>query len=680
MKRIAGLLVMSALFIVHVFPSAVVNAVREQEINGGLLFAAPGGTSATCSSWADACDLQTALSTAAAGNEIWAQAGTYKPTSGTDSTISFVLKSGVAIYGGFLGTETACDQRDWLANETILSGEIGNLSVKTDNTFHVVRANGVDASALLDGFSIVDAYTSYNDPDARGGGFYCSNGASPTLKNLIIQDNHSRNDGGGMYNNASAPALTNVSFLNNSAATLGGGMANKLSNPVLLNVLFQGNSGGYAGGMYNDTSSPYLKNAVFEDNTASLNGGGMSNWFSSFPYLDGVEFTGNTSGTYGGGMMNYNSSPTIKDGLFTDNTSADGGGMYNWGASGGTSDPKLTNVTFDSNIATTGDGGALYNLFSTPTFKNVIIHANSSAARNGGGIYNASSSPVFEDVTFSNNTSAKAGGGMYNYGTYEIPSSPSMLRVTFVGNMASDWLYGDGGGMFNYDWCSPTLTDVVFQSNRAEHDGGGMYNNQATFAVLRRVLFAGNFSDNHGGGLFNTAAYPDMENVTFDGNTANENGGGMCSWAVISPLNMKNVTFVNNNTVYGDGGGIFNSTTNGFALRNAILWGNVPTQIVGGGFVDYSIVQGGYGGTGNLDLDPLLLASANNGGYSKTLALPAGSPAIDAGDPATCPAVDQRGFFRPIDGDGVDGPRCDMGAYEFASYHESRLYLPVLLK
>lgn len=680
MKRIAVVLVLCALLLAFAFPSPAVRAEKPPQTKGGVLFATPGGASTACSSWVDACDLQAALSLAAAGEEIWARAGTYKAITGTDSAISFELKSGVAIYGGFLGTETDREQRDWQANETILSGEIGDPAVKTDNTYHVVRANGVDASAVLDGFSVIDGYTSYNDPDARGGGIYCSNGASPTLKHLIIQTNHSRNDGAGMYNNASAPTLTDISFLNNSAAALGGGMANKQSNPILTNVLFQGNTGGYGGGMYNDTSSPYLKDVVFEENTASLNGGGMSNWFSSFPYLDGVEFSDNSSGTYGGAMMNYNSSPVIRNSLFINNSSADGGAMYNWGVSGGSSSPQMTNVTFDGNTATAGDGGAMFNKFGTPTFKNVIIHANSSTNRNGGAIYNESSSPIFEEVTFSNNTSKKAGGGMYNFGNYTFPSSPSLLRVTFIGNVASDSMYGDGGGMFNYDWCSPTLTDVVFQSNRAEHDGGGMYNNQVTFAVLRRVLFAGNFSDNHGGGLFNTAAYPDLENVTFDGNTANENGGGMCSWAVISPLNMLNVTFVNNTTVYGDGGGIFSSEANGFALRNAILWGNHPTQIVGGGTVDYSIVQGGHDGTGNLDLDPLLLASANNGGYTKTLALQIGSPAIDSGNPEACPSVDQRGFLRPIDGDGLEGPRCDMGAYEYASYYESKIFLPMLVK
>ena len=55
---------------------------------------------------------------------------------------------------------------------------------------------------------------------------------------------------------------------------------------------------------------------------------------------------------------------------------------------------------------------------------------------------------------------------------------------------------------------------------------------------------------------------------------------------------------------------------------------------------------------------------ADNGGNTLTHALLTGSPAIDAGNNATCEATDQRGFSRPIDGDGDTIAVCDMGAYE----------------
>ena len=78
-----------------------------------IRYASSGGLSiGVCDSWATACELAYAVTQASAGEEIWVAAGTYTPTSGVNHTISFTLKDGVAIYGGFAGTETARSQRD----------------------------------------------------------------------------------------------------------------------------------------------------------------------------------------------------------------------------------------------------------------------------------------------------------------------------------------------------------------------------------------------------------------------------------------------------------------------------------------------------------------------------------------------------------------------------------------
>src|SRR6266508_867898 len=113
------------------------------------------------SSWADAYpSLADALAGAASGTEIWVAKGTYKPTSGTDRTATFLLKDGVAIYGGFAGGETQRDQRDWQANITLLSGDLngddsGDVSLpnltREDNSYHVVTGA---TGATLDGVTI----------------------------------------------------------------------------------------------------------------------------------------------------------------------------------------------------------------------------------------------------------------------------------------------------------------------------------------------------------------------------------------------------------------------------------------------------------------------------------------------------------------------------------------------
>ena len=98
------------------------------------------------------------------GGEVWVKYGTYKPTTGEDRYVWFVLKPSVEVYGGFAGTESGRAERNWVANETILSGDINDAGVDTDNSFHVVE--GAD-DAVLDGFTVTGAY---GDMDFAGGG------------------------------------------------------------------------------------------------------------------------------------------------------------------------------------------------------------------------------------------------------------------------------------------------------------------------------------------------------------------------------------------------------------------------------------------------------------------------------------------------------------------------------
>ena len=195
-------------------------------------------------SWGDAfTDLQSALSATSGDDEIWVAEGTYTP--GTDRTATFQLSNGVALYGGFAGTETARSQRDWAAHPTVLSGDLAgndNSNVvcdeptRTDNSYHVVFT-GSGTDAVLDGFTV---------SGGNGGG------------------------GGGMYNDEySSPTVTDVTFSGNSASS-GGGMFNSWCRPRLTNVTFSGNSASWngGGGMYNYDSSPTLTNCILWGNAA----------------------------------------------------------------------------------------------------------------------------------------------------------------------------------------------------------------------------------------------------------------------------------------------------------------------------------------------------------------------------------------------------------------------------
>ncbi|MDP1546374.1 MAG: choice-of-anchor Q domain-containing protein [Anaerolineales bacterium] len=339
-------------------------------------------------SWTDAYKkLQNALAAASSGDQIWVAEGAYYPDAGqnhinNDRTETFQLINGVAIYGGFAGTETLLSQRDPAANLTILSGDIDKDDTDTNgngiiepadgdaiagsNAYHVVTGGGTNNTAILDGFVITAGH---------------ANGASPD------------SNGGGMSNNSSSPTLASLTFIGNTA-TNAGGMYNVSSSPTLTNVTFSDNFGSfYGGGMYNSSfSSPTLTNVTFSGNSAGI-GGGMSNNVSSSPALTNVTFNAN-SATYGGGMSNnVNSSPTLTDVTFSGNTATLGGGMYN-----SSSNPALTNVTFSANSATVG--GGMYNSSSSPTLKNTLI-ANSASGgdcvNNASTLNAASSNNLIED-------------------------------------------------------------------------------------------------------------------------------------------------------------------------------------------------------------------------------------------------------------------------------------------
>ena len=269
-------------------------------------------------SWEDAfTDLQDAL--AVARHDIWVAAGTYTPTSGSDRSVSYVLPEDVAIYGGFAGNEDPATfdlaDRDFQANETILSGDIGVPGNNSDNSYHVVT--GTDG-ATLDGFTITGGYANGSTtPEQSGGGMY-NDATSPTVSNCTFTANEASVGGGGMYNNAAGPTVTHCTFASNSAATNGGGMYNNVASPTVTSCTFFGNAALSGGGMANASGSPTVTNCTFSNNSASRDGGAYFNWRSS-PTITNCTLTANSATNNGGGMFNFASSPLIANCILWDN-------------------------------------------------------------------------------------------------------------------------------------------------------------------------------------------------------------------------------------------------------------------------------------------------------------------------------------------------------------------------
>lgn len=373
------------------------------------------------SDWTVPMDLQTALTTNGC-SEVWVKTGTYRPTSGTDRTISFNILPGVAVYGGFAGSETQRSARNLAANPTTLSGDIGVAGNASDNSFHVLFLDGttaagiITATTVLDGFTIsggnADNSSGLPTGDTSGGlycyGAYADHACSPTLSNLIFSGNSAQNIGGatgffGYSGGASSPALSNVTFINNSAGNSGGAMLNYgyggNSSPTLSNVTFTGNNAAYGGAMYNDgyagTSSPTLSNVTFSGNTAQ-----------------------------------------------------NGGAMFSEGANGGTSSPILSNVTFSGNDAN-NVGGALYNSATTLILHNIILWDN--GANMGAQILNAGGTTTIDHSVVQGSGGSGAGWDA-NLGTDaggNLDANPLLGALAGNGGATQTFLPGAGSSALN---------------------------------------------------------------------------------------------------------------------------------------------------------------------------------------------------------------------------------------
>jgi len=229
-------------------------------------------------------------------------------------------------------------------------------------------------------------------------------------------------------------------------------------------------------------------------------------------------------------------------------------------------------------------------------------------------------------------------------------------------------LYHNQGGGVYLTLGNPTLNNLVISANTTNSQGGGLFNDRST-ASLSNIALRGNSvtgSGHQGGGMFNHVGSPTLSNVLFSGNYAYDAAGLYTDGGTPTLIN---VTFSgnlgnNNSTLHVQGG----TPT----LVNCIFWGNNTTIGGIGATVTHSIIQGGYTGTGNLNVDPLFVdgrlyteAPTTAGDYR----LRYGSPAIDVGNNTPVTSVtDLDGNARLVDGDGDASNVVDPGAYERQAY------------
>jgi hypothetical protein len=295
------------------------------------------------------------------------------------------------------------------------------------------------------------------------------------------------------------------------------------------------------------------------------------------------------------------------------------------------------------------DGGAVRNL-GTLGLTDCVVRDSLSTGQ-AGGIF-SSGTLILTRSTVSGNESAFGGGGIWSSGTLTASDSTIEGNRSFIqGSMGTSG--GGGGGLWTTG--TATLAGCTISDNGARTSGGGI-GCSSTGGALTLVdsTVSGNASnvtglDYAGGGVsVDFMATAVLGNVTVTDNDAYEGGGVAASSGT---LQVRNSIIAGNRDHFGTAPDCERTLS---SLGYNLIGNLTGCQIVGGG----PTLSG---------VDPLLGPLADNGGPTQTRALLPGSPAIDAGNPATpgsggnaCEATDQRGLPRAQPGDAL----CDIGAYE----------------
>ena len=589
------------------------------DIASGIIYVKPNATgTATGNSWANATsDLHNAIHTSGV-TKVFVATGNYNVGSS-----SFIMKNGVAIYGGFNPSSGITD----LSHNRILPTESTTGSVLNgENTRPLIwnNDNGLNNTAILDGFTLM------NGSGIHGGAIYNLN-VAPVFNNLVIKNNAATASGGAIYNVNSSIKLNN-SIITNNTAQYGGGVRNNGSASEFTNVTIKNNtatlatSGAGGGGIFNENSALKLTNVLIANNGTYFQGGGLRS-LSGNPVLTNVTIASNLASVNYSAMEIAGGNPQINNSIIL-------------GTNAGTYIPKYSMIVGNVDMSNGNiPAYAAGDVFTSPAGANFTLKIGSNAINAGSNALFTNLDVNTKDLAGKARVYKYANGGVIDMGAYEseyslvVPDANDIVYVTPSGSgNGSSWAnatsdlhtaiqtmgvskvfvakgtYNVGtnsfvmkNGVEIYGGFDPSAGISDLTHNRimpnASNTNGSILNGEGLRPVIWNVFTSGtamnntaildgftifNGSYSNGAGIRNVYASPTLRNLVIRGNAATSTGAGI--YNENSNPDIYN-TVISGNAVIapfsqsGMGAGIYNGTNSAPTIVNTTIVNNTITGI-----------------------------------------------------------------------------------------------------
>ncbi len=304
--------------------------------------------------------IEDALSVSAAGDQVWVAAGIYNE--------ALLLKPGIALYGGFDGTEWSKLSRDWRVNAT-------TITPRWDGTLNqnavVTIPAGADPSTRIDGFTVNGA-----DPNGLeiGCGIHCDS-SSPTIANCTITGCEQ----GGIFSSSGSPIIEMNTVSGNSTATSGGGIRCIGGSPRIAGNTISSNASAAEGAGIFCSGCPSVDiggNTLSQNTTSGPTdrGGAISCYQVGSALISNNYVTYNAASGECGGIRCDASSATISGNVVANNSALSAGGIKFTTSVGTSASVSVVNNTIVHNAS----AGLVCDTPGSPSVANNIVTANAT--------------------------------------------------------------------------------------------------------------------------------------------------------------------------------------------------------------------------------------------------------------------------------------------------------------